>query len=154
MNHAIPPILFKKIWLTGLIGAGCMLFGTVYFFKTGDRILLVLSLLVFLCCIGKAISILRLAKKQRYEMVEGTCIGITQKPFEKTQIVRLMDNEGIESTLRLPKGCKIKIGGQYRFYFSQQNSSWTGSRYLDMALMADGFLGYEHIADETPPVSF
>lgn len=83
-------------------------------------------------------------------MVEGTCIGITQKPFEKTQLVRLMDSEGIESTLRLHKGCKMKIGDQYRFYFSQRNLPWTGNRYLDTALMSGGFLGYEHIADKTP----
>ncbi len=153
MNNRVPPVLYKKIWLTGLIGAGCMLFGTVYFFKIGDRILLILSLLVFFFCIGKAVFLFQIVKKQRYEAMEGTCIGITQRTFEKTQTIRLMDDNGIESTLRLPKGCKIKIGGQYRLYFSQRNSSWTGNHYLDTALMTGGFLGYEHITDETTSAS-
>ena len=153
MNHSAPPALLKAIGLTALIGAGCLGLGILYFLKTKDRVLLFLSLLVFLGCTAKALSLYRTVRKRRYEVVEGTCIRAAQKPFGKMQTVGLLDADDVEHTLCLPKSCKMRIGRQYRLYFSQRNSSRSGNRRLDAALQTEGFLGYECIADETPSSS-
>ena len=68
MNHSAPPALLKAIWLTALIGAGCLGLGILYFLKTKDRVLLFLSLLVFLGCTAKALSLYRTVRKRRYEV--------------------------------------------------------------------------------------
>ena len=153
MNHPTPPALLKAIWLTALIGAGCLGLGILYFLKTKDRVLLFLSLLVFLGCTAKALSLYRTVRKRHYEVVEGTCIRAAQRPFWKTQTVGLLDADDVEHTLCLPKSCKMSLGRQYRLYFSQRTSSLSGNRRLDAALQTEGFLGYECIADETPSSS-
>ncbi len=148
MKQQIPSPLYRKILFTGLIGAGCMLFGIVYYFSAKDRILLLLSLLVLCCCAWKAWSIYRIAKQNKYELVEGTCVGVTQKIIGKFQTVKMMDEAGVESTLRLSKNCKLKIGDKYRLYFSQREHVRTGYNYFDTALMTDSFLGYEHVLND------
>ena len=148
MNKKIPLPLYRKILFTGLIGAGCMLFGVMYYFRAKDHILLYLSLLVFCCCAWKAWSIYRIAKQHKYEQVEGTCVGVTQKIIGKFQIIKMMDEAGVESTLRLSKNCKMKIGDKYRLYFSQREQIHTGCNYFDTALMTDSFLGYERVMSE------
>lgn len=153
MNHSSPPALLKTIWLTALIGAGCIGLGILYYLNTRDRILLFLSLSVFLGCIAKALFLYRSVRKRRYETVEGICISAAQKPFGKTQTVGLLDADGSEHTLYVPKSCKMRIGRQYRLYFSQRSAPRSGNRRLDAALHTEGFLGYECITDETPSSS-
>lgn len=153
MNHPTPPALLKAIGLTALIGAGCLGLGILYFLKTKDRVLLFLSLLVFLGCTAKALSLYRIVRKRRYEVVEGTCIRAAQKPFGKMQTVGLLDADGTEHIVYLPKSCKMRVGRQYRLYFSQRRPPCSGNRRLDAALQTEGFLGYEGIADETPSSS-
>ena len=153
MNHSAPPALLKAIWLTALIGAGCLGLGILYFLKTKDRVLLFLSLLVFLGCTAKALSLYRTVRKRRYEVVEGTCIRAAQNPFGKMETVGLLDADGTEHILYLPKSCKMSVGRQYRLYFSQRRPSCSGNRRLDAALQPEGFLGYEGIAGETPSSS-
>ena len=153
MNHSTPPVLLKTIWLTALIGAGCIGLGILYYLNIRDRILLFLSLSVFLGCIGKALFLYRTVRKRRYETMEGTCISAVQKPFGKMQTVGLLDADGTEHILYLPKSCKMRVGRQYRLYFSQRRPSCSGNRRLDATLQTEGFLGYEGIAGETPSSS-
>ena len=153
MNPSTPPVLLKTIWLTALIGAGCIGLGILYYLNIRDRILLFLSLSVFLGCIGKALFLYRTVRKRRYETMEGTCISAVQKPFGKMQTVGLLDTDGTEHILYLPKSCKMRVGRQYRLYFSQRRPSCSGNRRLDATLQTEGFLGYEGIAGETPSSS-
>lgn len=153
MNHSTPPALLKTIWLTTLIGTGCISLGILYFLKTKDRVLLLLSLFVFLGCTAKALFLYRTVRKRRYETMEGICISTVQRAFGKIQTIGLLDADGSEHTLYVPKSCKIRIGRQYRLYFSQRSSPRSGNRRLDAALQTEGFLGYECIADETPSSS-
>lgn len=153
MNRHIPPALSKTIWLTLLIGLGCICLGTLYFLKTKDRILLFLSLSVFLGCAAKALFLYRTARKRRYETVEGTCVNAVPKAFGNMQTVRLLGTDGAEHTLCLPKTCKLRAGGHYRLYFTQRDLPWSASSRLDAALKTDGFLGYERTGDGTSSAS-
>ena len=116
MNHSIPPALLKTIWLTALIGAGCIGLGILYYLNTKDRVLPLLSPSVLLGCIGKALFLYRTVRKRRYKTMEGTCISAVQKPFGKMQTVGLLDADGTEHMLYLPKSCKMRVGRQYRLY--------------------------------------
>lgn len=149
MTRSIPAPLFRKMLFTGLIGAGCMLFGIVYYFLRQDRILLILSLLVLLGSLGQVLSFYRIAKNKKYDLVEGTCVGVTQKIIGRFQTVRMMDDDGVETTLRLSKNCILKIGAKYRFYFMQREETDTGNQYFNTALATDSFLGCEYIKEES-----
>lgn len=142
-----PAPLRRKLFLTALLGFVCLLIGSAMFIFAKDRIMLMLSAAVCLLSIVKAYSVFRLVVKEEYETVEGTCVGVTPKPLRKYRKIRIMDDDGNESSLLLDKQAKIKIGFQYRFFFKKTQRITLGSEYFDTVLSSDYFLGYEKLGE-------
>jgi len=142
-----PGILLQKLFVTLLLGAGCLTVGAIYYIVTLDTVFLVLSIALFVGCLYRSGSLYRMIVSKDYCITEGTCIGITPKPMRRYRSVRLMDSEGLETTLLLDKRTKVKIGCQYRIYFSQHQRPGLGSEYLDTALSGDSFLGIEDLRE-------
>jgi hypothetical protein len=134
---------------TALIGAGCFIVGLALYIFSKDRITLFLSGAVLLFSLIKSAGLYLAVKKGSYETVEGTCVGVSAKPFRKQFTVKIMDDDGLESSLRLGKQTRVKIGFRYRFYFSGGHSSRVsiGSEYLDAALSSGQFLGFEELGE-------
>ena len=143
---SIPDPLFRKILITAVTGCCCMIFGAAYFFAAKDGILLFLSAMLLTGCLWRAFSLYRIAAKESYELVEGTCVGVSAGLIGKLKTVRMMDDAGTETTLRLAKNCKFKIGDRYRLYFDNRSQYRSGSGFIDKALATGGFLGCEQIA--------
>lgn len=139
----IPAPLKRKLLFTILVGLLCLIIGITIFIISNDKMMLLLSLVVCGISIFKAFSIYQIILKKQYEVVEGTCIGIVPKPLRKYRKIRIMDDEGNESTLLLHKQSKIKIGDRYCFYFKRTTHLTLGNEYLDTAMSSDCFLGYE-----------
>ena len=146
-----PKVLFQRVVLTFLLGIGCFIVGVAYFIYSQDRITLILSLLLLAFSVIKGISVYRLVTAQKYEVVEGTCVAISSKPFTKQISVKIIDNTGNELALRLGKQTKIKIGFRYRFFFSKTERMSLGSDYLDSALSTQNFLGSEELGEYKSP---
>ena len=142
-----PKALLQKVLLTALIGIGCLAVGAAYYFFSGDTTTLVLSGFVFAFSMMRAAGLYITVTKQKYETIEGTCVGVSSKPFRKQYTIRVMDDAGIESSLRLSKQTKIKIGFRYRFYFKQGERLSFGNQYFDIALSSDHFLGFEELGE-------
>ncbi len=142
-----PKVLVQKILFTALIGAACFIVGLAIFIFSKDKVTLALSVMVLLFCIIRSAGLYITAKKGRYETVEGTCVGVSSKPLRKQITIRIMDDAGCESTLRLGKQTKVKLGFRYRFYFKQGERVSTGSVYFDAALSSDSFLGFEDLGE-------
>lgn len=142
-----PRVLFRKAFLTLLTGAGCFLFGVAYYLYAADRIFLMLSCMVLLISLYKYFHIYIMVTQKRYETVEGTCVGITSKLIGKCNKIKMMDDNGIESTLYLSKNSRLKIGHRYKLYFSQASQINVGSEYLNTAFATDSFLGYEDFGE-------
>lgn len=83
----------------------------------------------------------------KYEVVEGVCSGVSTKIVGKFKTVRITDDAGAETSIRLAKNHKLLIGERYRLYFDKKNEYRTGSGFLDTALATNGFLGYEAIPE-------
>lgn len=143
----IPQPLLRKIIITPLLGAVCLVFGLAAYLGAGDRTLLMLSGVLFAACIFKGIQHYRIAKSGRYIIMCGTCIRIAPQFIGKLRKVYLMDDDGIEITLQLPKQHRITIGSRYCFYFAHSSGISVGNDYLDTLLATDSFLGYEQQAD-------
>jgi len=141
----IPAPLYRKILMTALAGGGCMLFGLIYYITMKDRVLLFLSAALFINCAWQAFSIYRTAKKEEYEIIEGTCVRINPQLVGKFRTVCMMDDAGAETTLRLTKSCKLKIGERYRLYLDNRNQFRTGNGFIDKTLATGNFLGYEPV---------
>ena len=107
-----------------------------------------LSTAVFLFSLCRGILLYNIISGKRYEIVEGTCVSVTAKPFRKYSVIKIMDQNAVESTLRLGKEAKVKIGTQYRFYFSGGERVTLGNDYFDSAFTTNQCLGFEEF-DET-----
>lgn len=142
----IPKPLLHRIIVTPLIGTGCLILGIAMFIAAGDRTLLLLSGVLFLACILKAFGYYRIADKEQYEIISGTCVRVLPQPIGKFRKIQIMDENGVETTLRLPKQNRFRIGAKYLLYFSTRSNLTLGSEALSAALSTDSFLGYE----ETP----
>ena len=146
-----PKALLHKVLFTVLIGIGCMIVGCIYFIFSRDTITLALSAAVFIFSIARSAGLYQTISKQKYEIVEGACIGVSSKPFRKHFTVKIMDDAGIESSLRFGKQTKVKIGLRYRFYFKQGQRMSVGNAYFDTALASDNFLGLEELGEFVAP---
>jgi len=142
-----PAPLRRKLYLTAIIGAVCLLVGLAMFLFLKDRMMLFLSLVLLVFCVGKVVDYYRLIVGEEYEIVEGTCVSIMPKPLRKYRKIKIMDDNGVESSLLLNKQSRVKIGYRYRFYFKETQHVSLGSEYLDSALSSDCFLGYEELGE-------
>ena len=134
-------MLFRSV----LIGIGCFVVGLGYWIFSRDRIFFIMSSTLLLFSLFRGYSLYSTISKQRYDIIEGTCIGVSSKPFRKYFSIKITDNTGVESTLKLGKQTKIKIGVRYRFFFSRDNRAFLGNEYFDTALSFDCFLGFEEL---------
>ena len=142
-----PAPLRRKLFFTGLIGIFCLLIGIAGSLFARDKTMLALSTAVCGLSLWRAWLIYNLIRRQTYEVVEGTCVGIIPKPLRKYRKIRILDDAGVESTLLLGKQSKIQIGARYRFYFKQTQRLTLGSPYFDAAFSSDCFLGYEKVEE-------
>lgn len=147
MQKNIPGILIQKILLTALIGIGCLLVGTAYYIYEGDRGILILSGLVLVFSLIRSAGLYRMVMGQKYEIIEGICISISAKPFRKQVKIHILDQSGLENTLRIGKQSKVKIGFRYRFYFKQGERLFSGNEYLNTILSVDQLLGVEELGE-------
>jgi len=146
-----PKALQQKLIFTVMIGAGCFVFGAAYGLIVRDRIFFFLSCAVLCFSLFRGWALYRVASQEKYEVVEGTCVRVSSKILRKQISIYIMDDEGIESSLRLGKQTKVKIGTRYRFYFKQGDREQTESDFLNSLLAGDLFLGYEMVEDEKTP---
>ena len=142
-----PVPIKRKLFLTCIIGTVCLLVGLAMFLLLKDRMMLFLSLAVCIFSIGKALEYYRVIAGEEYEIVEGTCVAVMPKPLRKYRKIKIMDDDGNESTMLLDKQSKVKIGYRYRFYFKETQHISLGSEYLDSAMSSDCFLGYEELGE-------
>lgn len=138
-----PAPLKKKTVLTGLIGIGCLLVGIAFYIFGKDLIMLLLSIGIFLFSIYKAITLYLIASKGAYEKVEGVCTSIAPKLFGRYRKIKIVDEEKNERSLMIAKSSKIKVGDDYRFYFTRTEKLTISKEQFDLPDYSDTFLGYE-----------
>lgn len=144
-----PRMLLQKLLFTALVGIGCLIIGIAYFLFSKDTMFLGLSGVVFVSCLVRFFGLYLLIVHQRYTTMEGVCVSITPKPLRRYRKVRMMDKDGVETTLLLDNRTKLRIGFSYRCYFKEGYRPSLGSDYLDAALSNGGFLGIEEKGEYT-----
>lgn len=144
-NRKWPPVLAKKLALTFLAGAGCLVTGAVFAWHLRDPFMLVLSTLVMLGAALRGAGLALCIMRERYTVIEGRCAGIELKPFCKVYRVRITDDQNNETTLHIGKQNTLRIGDRYRFYFRKGELLRVGNAGLDAALSSGQFLGMERL---------
>lgn len=138
-----PFTLRLKVFLILLMGISSLLITAMVFFISHDRLLLILSGIIFVCCLFRSTNLLIVILRGDYEIVTGICTAVTSQPFRRYHKIELTDSQGNAVILLLGKQVKIKPGGYYCFYFRKASRPSLGSEYLDASLSTDLFLGYD-----------
>ena len=143
------PILRRWLGLPA-VGLGCLLVGSVGGFALKDRFLFLLSIAVCAACLVKAFLFYRLASRQDYEVMEGVCIEVRQRPFHRGYTAKFADAAGRIHILPLEKGIRVCVGRQYRFYLRRGRTATELEQPLPFQPSAE-LLGYEEVEDTSLP---
>ena len=142
-----PVALLRRWLLSAAVGGGFLLAGVAAFFALKDRILLGLSFSLALFTLLRCLSIYRVVSSGAYEVVEGVCVELKHKTFQKQQNVLLMSLDGVEHRLTLDKRTHLRIGNRYRFYFKPADTAYVDGlpqslRPQDLLLGMEDLGGY------------
>lgn len=114
-----PPVLLRRWLFQAIAGLACLLIGVVVFLAAGDKVLLLISVLLALFTVLRCMSFYQLITNGNYEAVEGVCVRIKNAPLRKRRSISFLREDGVEQTILLDKQTKVRIGNCYRAYFRQ-----------------------------------
>ena len=146
-----PFTLRLKVFLILLMGISSLIIAAIVFFLSHDRLLLILSSVIFGCCLFRSTGLLIVILRGDYETIMGICTAVSSQPLRRYHKIELTDSQGDAIILLLGKQVKIKPGGYYCFYFRKVSRPSLGSEYLDASLSTDLFLGYDSGMPEHHP---
>ncbi len=146
-----PFTLRLKVFLILLTGIGSLIIAAIVFFISHDRLLLILSSVIFGCCLFRSTGLLIVILRGDYETITGICTAVSSQPLRRYHKIELTDSQGAAIILLLGKQVKIKPSGYYCFYFRKASHPSLGSEYLDASLSTDLFLGYDSGMPEGHP---
>ena len=138
-----PFTLRLKVFLFLFTGIGILLMAAIAFFISHDRLLLVLSGIIFGCCLLRGTGLLLVILCGDYETITGVCTAVSRQPLRRYQKIELTDSQGAAVILLLGRQVKIKPDRAYCFYFRKASRPSLGSEYLNASLSTDLFLGYD-----------
>lgn len=136
-----PFTLRLKVFLILFMGIGSLFIAAIVFFLSRDRLLLILSSIIFGGCLFRSARLLVVILRGDYETITGICTAVTSLPLRRYRRIELTDRQGTAIILLLGKQIRIKPGVCYCFYFRKSCRPSLGSEYLDASLSTDLFLG-------------
>ena len=120
----MPKPLFSKLVAVAAIGFLCLLGGSIYGLTNGDRILLMLSILIGACSLIRFLLLLKDIRSGSYYVLSGICKKRAPSLFKKSQQITFKSDEGKEYHFTFEKSIKLLEGHRYKLYF-RKNSSGT-----------------------------
>ena len=84
-----PFTLRLKVFLILLMGIGSLLAAAIVFFVSHDRLLLILSGIIFGCCLFRSTDLLIVILRGNYETITGICTAVTSQPFRRYHKIEL-----------------------------------------------------------------
>ena len=139
----MPKPLFSKLVAVAAIGFLCLLGGSVYGLTSGDRILLMLSILIGACSLIRFLLLLRDIRSRSYYVLSGICAKRYPSLLKKNQQITFKSDDGKEYHFTVEKSIKLLEGHHYRLYFRNNSSSSEA-----IGSSAPDLLGFEEIAEQ------
>ena len=114
----MPKPFFTKLVAISAIGFFCVLFGCIFGIATHDRLFILMSLLIGICSILRALSFYHLIHTHAYLSLDVSCTKREQTLFGKNQQYWFASDNGKEYAFSLEKNIKLLEGHRYRLYLS------------------------------------
>lgn len=136
-------IVMRKSILLSAIGIICLALGTTYGLMTKDKIMVIMSIIIFAVNIYKIFELNKIEKKKEYIVISGRCIGSEYKFIGKCRIFRIERNgEMIE--ISLPDTVKMRVNEKYKMYFKKcVGEREFKNNWIKNKILSENFLGYE-----------
>lgn len=143
------PVPLKEKLVTVIFIAVFILFaGSVAAVVFKDIIMLILSLLLCVFNLIRAVSLYKTVSGNEYDIVEGRCTEISSVLIRKQKKIKIATEDGDERYFILDRRSKISVGKEYRFYFKATQKICFGKDITELLQSADCFLGYEEVKNE------
>lgn len=140
-------ILKKSAVLLG-IGIIFLSIGIAYGVLTGDRLFVIMSIIICAVNLYKVFELKRIEHKKEYDVISGECIEAAYKFVGKYRTYKIKSDIGIIE-ISVPKHIKLKLNENYRLYFRKIYSATDfHTEWLKNKVLSESFLGYECLQDE------
>ena len=98
-----PFTLRLKVFIILLTGIGSLIIAAIVFFISHDRLLLILSSVIFGCCLFRSTGLLIVILRGDYETIMGICTAVSSQPLRRYHKIELTDSQGAAIILLLGK---------------------------------------------------
>ena len=116
----IPSGIVNRMIRIAVLAAAALILGTVYGLAVHDKTMLLLSLAMAAASGIKLAAVLRAAKSNSFDIVEGTLVSMKNSGARKRQTLVFADDNGIQTEYIVSGRTRLVIGKQYRMYLSKK----------------------------------
>lgn len=141
-------IVLRRMLTLSTISVLCFAVGIAYGIATGDKMLMMMSVIICVVNVYKIWDLKRIEKKTMYIVLSGKCIESSYNLVGRYRVYKLQSGEDIFD-VSVPKGVRLENNKEYKFYFKEMNQAMLEERkWLRNKLLSENFLGYENIENE------
>lgn len=138
-------IVLRRIITLSAISILCFVVGIAYGIATGDRLLMMMSVIICIVNGYKMWDLKRTEKNNKYIILSGKCMESSCNLVGRYRVYRIQSGEDMLE-VSVPKSIKLENNKEYSFYFKEMNQSLLEeSKWLRNKLLSENFLGYERL---------
>ena len=136
-------IVLKRIFTLIAINILCIVVGVAYGVHTGDKMLIVMSIIICVVNLYKIYELRRIQKKNKYIIISGKCIEALYNLVGRYKVYKIQSGEDLLE-VSMPKSVKLETNKEYSFYFKEINQSMLNeNKWLRNKVLSENYLGYE-----------
>ena len=138
-------ILLRRIIALSAINILCFVVGIAYGLATGDRLLMMMSIIICAVNTYKMCDLKRIEKNNKYIILSGKCIESSYNLVGRYRVYKIQIGEDVLE-VSVPKSIKLDNNKEYSFYFKEMNQLlFEESKWLRNKMLSENFLGYEKL---------
>ena len=139
----LPQFFQRKIIASAAVAIFFGGISVVLYFLTADRMQMLLGCILFLACLGKALTLWLCAAGEHYYVLTGNCMLEKRNSPLRLKRVTIKDADGKETSILIDRKLRIQDGQTYRFYFQETYQVPLGSEPGKQNLYEHSLIGVE-----------
>ena len=113
----LPRFFQRKIAIVSLVGLLIACISAFIYLVSADKMQLILGCILFLACLGKAVTLWICAAGEHYHVLTGICMIPNRKSAFPMRRIAIRTSDGKELAVAVDRKLKIEGGKTYHFYY-------------------------------------
>lgn len=113
----LPRFFRKRIAVVSLVGLLIACISAFIYLVSADQTQLILGCILFLACLGKAVTLWICAAGEHYHVLTGICMIPNRKSALPMRRIAIRTSNGEDLAVAVDRKLKIEEGKTYHFYF-------------------------------------